>query len=117
MMIMRDRLLELREQKKFSQGEIEERTGLVRCYISRVENGHTVPAVEMLEKFAHALELPMYQLFYDDEEPPKLQHLPKRKSVDEIACGYTTFSRQFTFSNPSREHLCNHLVLAGVSRR
>ncbi len=77
-MIIGDRLRALREQKKFSQGEIEKRTGLLRCYISRVENGHTVPAVETLEKFARALEIPVYQLFYDGEEPPKLANLPTR---------------------------------------
>lgn len=77
-MIIGDRLRALREQKKFSQGEIEKRTGLLRCYISRVENGHTVPAVETLEKFARALEIPVYQLFYDGEEPPKLANLPNR---------------------------------------
>jgi len=41
-----ERLRELRESKKFSQVDIEKRTGLLRCYISRVENSHTVPAVE-----------------------------------------------------------------------
>lgn len=86
-MVIGDRLRELREDKKFSQGEIEKRTGLLRCYISRVENGYTVPAVETLEKFARALEVPVYQLFYDGEEPPKLPHLPKRKSADDIAWG------------------------------
>jgi transcriptional regulator with XRE-family HTH domain len=60
-MIIGERLRALREEKKFSQGEVEKRTGLLRCYISRVENGHTVPAVETLEKFARALEVPMYQ--------------------------------------------------------
>jgi transcriptional regulator with XRE-family HTH domain len=74
-------------QKRFSQGEIEKRTGLLRCYISRVENGHTVPAIETLEKFARALEVPMYQLFYDGEEPPKVPNLPKRKTSDEVAWG------------------------------
>jgi transcriptional regulator with XRE-family HTH domain len=83
-MIIGDRLRELREQKKLSQGRIEERTGLLRCYISRVENGHTVPAVETLEKFARALEVPMYQLFYNGEEPAKLPKLPKRKTTDII---------------------------------
>ena len=82
-----ERLRVLREAKKFSQGEIEKRTGLLRSYVSRVENGHTVPAVETLEKFARALEVPMYQLFYDGEEPPKLPNLPKRKSADDIAWG------------------------------
>jgi transcriptional regulator with XRE-family HTH domain len=86
-MIIGDRLRALREQKNFSQGEIEKRTGLLRCYISRVENGHTVPAVETLEKFARALDIPMYQLFYDGEEPPTLPNLPKRKSADDIAWG------------------------------
>jgi len=55
-MIIGDRLRALREVKKFSQGDIEKRTGLLRCYISRVENGHTVPAIETLEKMARALE-------------------------------------------------------------
>jgi transcriptional regulator with XRE-family HTH domain len=77
-MIIGDRLRALREEKKLSQGEIEKRTGLLRCYISRVENGHTVPAVETLEKFARALEVPVYQLFYDGEEPPKLPNVVSR---------------------------------------
>src|SRR5712691_11843791 len=86
-MLVGERLRELREQKRFSQGEIEKRTGLLRCYTSRVENGHTVPAVETLEKYARALEVPMYRLFYDGEGPPKLPHLPKRKTADDIAWG------------------------------
>jgi transcriptional regulator with XRE-family HTH domain len=86
-MIIGDRLRVLREDKKLSQGDVEKRTGLLRCYISRVENGHTVPAIETLEKMARAFEVPMYQLFYDGEEPPKLTDLPKRKSSDEGAWG------------------------------
>jgi|SRR5271156_6481225 len=69
-MVIGEKLKALREQKKMSQGDIEKRTGLLRCYISRVENGHTVPAIETLEKMARALEIPMYQLFYDGENPP-----------------------------------------------
>jgi transcriptional regulator with XRE-family HTH domain len=86
-MIIGVRLRALREEKKFSQGDIEKRTGLLRCYISRVENGHTVPAIETLEKMARALEVPMYQLFYDGEAPPELPNRPKRKPSDEIAWG------------------------------
>jgi transcriptional regulator with XRE-family HTH domain len=85
--IIGERLHALREEKNFSQGDVEKRTGLLRCYISRVENSHTVPAVETLEKFTRALEVPMYQLFYDGEEPPKLPNLPKRKFADDIAWG------------------------------
>jgi transcriptional regulator with XRE-family HTH domain len=86
-MIIGDRLREMREGKKLSQGDIEKRTGLLRCYISRVENGHTVPSIETLEKMARALECPLYQLFYEGEEPPKLPNLVKRKSSEEITWG------------------------------
>ncbi|HEY4765868.1 MAG TPA: helix-turn-helix transcriptional regulator [Candidatus Sulfotelmatobacter sp.] len=78
-MVIGNRLRTLREHKNMSQGDIEKRTGLLRCYISRVENGHTVPAIETLEKMARALEIPMYQLFYDGEEPPAPK-LPKMDS-------------------------------------
>jgi|ERR1700674_1502085 len=88
-MIIGDRLRALREEKKLSQGDIEKRTGLIRCYVSRVENNHTIPAIETLEKMASALEIPMYQLFYDGEEPPKLPNLSTRKSSDEGAWGST----------------------------
>jgi transcriptional regulator with XRE-family HTH domain len=70
-MIIGERLRLLREQKKLSQGDIENRTGLLRCYISRVENGHTVPAIETLEKLARALELQLHQFLYDGDEPPE----------------------------------------------
>jgi transcriptional regulator with XRE-family HTH domain len=94
-MIIGDRLRALREEKKLSQGDIEKRTGLLRCYISRVENGHTVPAIETLEKLARALEVPLYQLFYDGEEPPELPNLPKRKTADEIAWGHSGKEARF----------------------
>jgi len=60
------RLRQLREMKKFSQGEVEKRTGLLRCYTSRVENGHTIPALETLQKYANAFEVQLYQLFIED---------------------------------------------------
>ncbi len=94
-MIIGDRLRELSEEKKLSQGDIGKRTGLLRCYISRVENGHTVPAIETLEKMARALEVPMYELFYDGEEPPKMPNLPKRRSADDIAWGSTGKDARF----------------------
>src|ERR1700689_3086841 len=65
-MMISERLRALRESKNMSQGDIEARTGLKRCYVSRVENGHTVPSVDTLEKFARALEVPMYRLFTDE---------------------------------------------------
>ena len=71
MLMMGERLRTIRESKKLSQGDIEKRTGMLRCYTSRVENGHTVPSLDTLAKYAQALEIPLYQLFYDGEETPK----------------------------------------------
>jgi transcriptional regulator with XRE-family HTH domain len=65
------RLRELRETKNLSQGDIEKRTGLLRCYTSRVENGHTVPSVETLGKYARALEIPLHQIFHKGDGPEK----------------------------------------------
>jgi transcriptional regulator with XRE-family HTH domain len=74
-MMIGNRLKEMRESKQLSQGDIEKRTGLLRCYISRVENGHTVPAIETLEKMARALEMPMYRLFHDGEVGASIRKL------------------------------------------
>ena len=55
-----------RLQKGLSQGDVEKRTGLLRCYLSRVENGHTVPSLDTLSKLAQALDLPLAQFFAED---------------------------------------------------
>jgi transcriptional regulator with XRE-family HTH domain len=65
------KLHELRTAKSFSQGDIEKRTGMLRCYVSRVENGHTVPNLETLRKWAAALDVEMYQLFFEGEGKPQ----------------------------------------------
>jgi transcriptional regulator with XRE-family HTH domain len=81
--VIGDRLKELRESKELSQGDIEKRTGLLRCYISRVENGHTVPAVETLEKMARALEVPMYKLFHKGEVEASIRKLKRPEGSHE----------------------------------
>ena len=79
-MIIGERLRVLRESKNLSQGDIEKRTGLLRCYISRVENGHTVPAIETLEKMARAMEIPIHELFYEgDAKPLRVPHASEFK--------------------------------------
>ncbi len=69
-----------RLQRSLSQGDIEKRTGLLRCYLSRVENGHTVPSLETLTKIAQALDLPLAHFF---TEQPEVQPLPTQKVSDD----------------------------------
>jgi transcriptional regulator with XRE-family HTH domain len=68
-----------------SQGDVERLTGLLRCYTSRVENGHTVPLLDTLEKYAAAFGVPLYQLFYEGDELPPLPRLMPRKTLEELA--------------------------------
>jgi transcriptional regulator with XRE-family HTH domain len=71
-----------RLQKGLSQGDIEKKTGLLRCYLSRVENGHTVPSLDTLSKIALALDLPISQFFADDSVGRQLN--TQRLSDDEL---------------------------------
>jgi transcriptional regulator with XRE-family HTH domain len=64
------RIRHIRTQKGISQGDIERSTGMLRGYISRVEHGHTVPSVETLQRFAAALNVPMYRLFFTAQDEP-----------------------------------------------
>jgi len=69
-MVIGVRLRRLRKSKNLTQGDIQERCGLLRFYVSRVENGYTVPSVDTLEKWANALEVPLYRIFYEGTRPP-----------------------------------------------
>lgn len=69
------KLREIRIAKKLSQGDIEHRTGLLRCYTSRVENGYTVPTLETLEKYARGFQIPLYR-FFTDGQPVREPDLP-----------------------------------------
>ena len=123
-MLIGDRLRELREAKKLSQGDIEKRCGLKRAYISRVEHGHTVPSIETLEKLARALEVPLYQLFYEGEEPPALPRLPKQKTAEETAWGSTgkeaqvlsKFRRLLARTDEADQNLLLHIAQKMVRR-
>ena len=66
---------DFRLSKGMSQGDIEKRTGLLRCYLSRVENGHTVPSLETLQKIAGALDLQLSQFFAEDQVPKAVSAL------------------------------------------
>ena len=122
-MVIGDRLKELRESKELSQGDIEKRTGLLRCYISRVENGHTVPAVETLEKLARALEVPMYRLFHDGEAPASVRNfkLPKDNAESWGNTGATAnylskLRRLLATMEPDKQNLLLHMAQR-VARR
>ncbi|HUT02293.1 MAG TPA: helix-turn-helix transcriptional regulator [bacterium] len=100
------RLYELRQAKGYSQGDIQHRTGLLRCYVSRVENGHTLPNLETLEKWAKALDVELYQLFFagegKPEPPPVMPKPPEPPFGTEGAALFKVFSKM---SKPNRRLL------------
>jgi XRE family transcriptional regulator, master regulator for biofilm formation len=91
-MIVGDRVRAIRERKQLSQVELAVRAGLVRSYISAVENGHIIPTVGILEKIACVLEEPLHRLFYDGEKPPTLLNLRNRLTPADIATGISSRS-------------------------
>ncbi len=75
------RLRELREGRKLSQGDIERRSGLMRSYVSRVEGGFTIPSLATLEKWAEALGIKPYQLFFKGKGRPVAPRLPAQTGL------------------------------------
>jgi transcriptional regulator with XRE-family HTH domain len=119
-MVIGERLKDLREQKKMSQGDVEKRTGLLRCYISRVENGHTVPSVETLEKMARALEIPTYRLFTDDAHVEKpnipLQNAPSRAIMTKRDREIQAFAKLFSRMDDKKLGLLFHMASKMANR-
>jgi len=83
-MILGDRLHTIREAKQLSLQDIAKRTGLSPSYVMRVENGHAVPDIKTLEKWAAALEVRVHELFYESGRPPELLNLRNRLTADDI---------------------------------
>ena len=81
-----------RLQKGLSQGDIEKKTGLLRCYLSRVENGHTVPSLDTLSKIAMALDLPISGFFVDDT----LNHQLKTQRLSDDELRFLTQIRRYS---------------------
>jgi transcriptional regulator with XRE-family HTH domain len=78
-MTLGERLRFLRKQKGFSLNHVEKRSGLYSSFISRIENGHSLPGLETLERLAQALEIPLYLLFYEGKNPPEPKNSPGDK--------------------------------------
>jgi transcriptional regulator with XRE-family HTH domain len=113
-MVIGDKVRMLREQKNLSQGDIEKRTGLLRCYLSRVENGHTVPSVDTLEKLARALEVPMYRLFTEEEHVKKpnipAEVISRRAGNPKNERVFRAFAKLFARVNDKDRRLLYHMA-------
>jgi len=96
-MVIGTRLRNLRIERDFSQADLGTRTGLLQCYISRIEQGHTVPSLETLEKFAQALSVPLHQLFYDEGGSLPTPHLTPRSSLEELPEADGTTAKEARF--------------------
>jgi transcriptional regulator with XRE-family HTH domain len=123
-MYLAERLRQFREAKNFSQGDIEKRTGLLRCYISRVENGHTTPSIETLEKISRALEVPMYQLFYEGQDLLQAPIISKNGKADWASQGkgqrlFVKLRRVLSRTNEADRSLLLSMakMMSGASRR
>ena len=119
-MVIGDKLKALREEKNLSQGDIEKRTGLLRCYVSRVENGHTVPSVDTLEKLARAMEIPLYRLFTDDEHVKKpnipAEAIRSRAATSKQDSEFRTFAKYFLRMDDKDRGILFHMASKMAAR-
>ncbi len=99
-----------RLQKGLSQGDIEKRTGLLRCYLSRVENGHTVPSLETLARIASAMDLPLARFFNENTTDNG------GKPVPQLAEDEVRFLTQIRRYSPGLNESDRKLVLAMVKK-
>ena len=95
------RLRELRESRNLSQGDMEARTGLLRCYTSRVENGHTVPSIETIEKYANALGIALFAFFSNGANAPRVEPPLPSKDPD--------------WGSTPRERFQNHKIVSALT--
>ena len=96
-----------RLQRGLSQGDIEKKTGLLRCYLSRVENGHTIPSLDTLSKIAQSLDLPITRFFVEE---PTSRQLDTQKLSDEELRFLTQIRRYSTNLNDSDRKLLLAMV-------
>ena len=64
-----DSIRKIRHTKGLSQGEMQKRTGILRSYLSRVENGHTTPSLATLQRLASAMEVTLADFFSPEGSP------------------------------------------------
>jgi transcriptional regulator with XRE-family HTH domain len=119
-MVIGDKLKDLRTRKNLSQGEIEKRTGLLRCYISRVENNHTVPSVDTIKKMARALEIPMYRILTDEEHVKKpnipAEIIRSRAADSKQESVLRAFAKLFSRMDEKRRGLLFHMAAKVANR-
>jgi transcriptional regulator with XRE-family HTH domain len=99
-----------RLQKGMSQGDIEKRTGLLRCYLSRVENGHTIPSLDTLARIASAMDLPLARFFNENVADNG------NRSVPQLADDEVRFLTQIRRYSPGLNESDRKLVIAMVKK-
>ena len=116
-MVIGKQLRDLRAAKGLSQCDIERRTGLLPCYVSRIENGRTVPSVETLKKLAAACEIPLWKIFYDGKAKPKpLPLRGARRESPKDTQFLARLSQMMIDMNQRDLHLLLHMA-QGMARR
>ncbi len=102
-----------RNDRGLSQGDIERRTGLLRCYLSRVENGHTVPSLETLAKIAEAMEITLADFFPGGDTP---QDRETKKMLGELSDDEIRFLAEIKKCSSTLSDGDKKLVLAVIRK-
>lgn len=84
----------LRLERGLSQGDVEKRTGILRCYQSRIEHGKTSPGIDLLQKMATAFGVRVSEFLPASEIQPSSVTLSQGEKEFLIALAHLT--KKFT---------------------
>ena len=86
-------LIELRrKEKKISQAQLAEQTGINRVMISKIEHQEYIPSVIQLQALGEVLGFEVTDLFTDDEKTSSKETLDRKYNIAVAGTGYVGLS-------------------------
>lgn len=89
---MADTIMAKRKERKLTQAQLAEMTGVHRAMISRIEGLDHIPSIEQLQAIAEALDFDIVDLFEEEKKASNKPLLNKKYNVAVAGTGYVGLS-------------------------
>lgn len=89
---MADTIMTKRKERKLTQAQLAEMTGVHRAMISRIEGLDHIPSIEQLQAIAEALDFDIVDLFEEEKKASNKPLLNKKYNVAVAGTGYVGLS-------------------------
>lgn len=89
---MADMIIAKRKEKKLTQAQLAEMTGIHRAMVSRIEAQEYIPSINQLQAIAEALDFEMTDLFEEEENTGSKNSIDKKYNIAVAGTGYVGLS-------------------------